>query len=297
MSKKSRDDAAEVAVAEEENNPYLHPQSRSPQEDQAKAKAARERDEERRTKERDDLKAKLGTDKDERGPLGVDEFQKIKLRVEHGLMGVGQALDHMFNRMNGIGKADDFSDVAPPVVTGRTAPEPELTHNTTIDADKKTRDLADANANNLPTAITNVNQTNALAEAIAFDPDFADNLRESGGEIPDGFPGTGPDLTGTITAFTAENPTEVTTDAEDEGMLTVGGTITLEALTGDQAAMDLINGQIVEVLSVGPITLALDLTGATVEGLTADYVRNEEAPATASAEEDNSGWSDERKPN
>jgi hypothetical protein len=82
------------------------------------------------------------------------------------------------------------------------------------------------------------------------------------------------DLTGTITSFTAADPTVVTMDAEDTAALTVGGTITLEALTGDPDTMNYINGLIVEVLSKAPVTLDLDMSAAVVEGLTADYVRN-----------------------
>jgi hypothetical protein len=81
-----------------------------------------------------------------------------------------------------------------------------------------------------------------------------------------------PDTTGTITAFTAANPTAATMDAEDEGLLTVGGILTLEALAGDPAAMAVIDGQIVEVLSVAPVTLGIDLSAVDVTGLTADFI-------------------------
>ena len=83
-----------------------------------------------------------------------------------------------------------------------------------------------------------------------------------------------PDLTGTITAFSASMPTVATTDAEDQGVLLSGGTITLEALTGDQEAMDYINTKSVLILSVSPfIQLDLDLSEHNVTGLTLDYCR------------------------
>ena len=91
------------------------------------------------------------------------------------------------------------------------------------------------------------------------------------------------DLTGTIHTFTAALATEVTMDAEDTGMLTPGGFIELEALTGDPAAMAAINGLAVEVLSIEPTTLALDLSALDVTGLTADFILVE-APATASVD-------------
>jgi hypothetical protein len=80
------------------------------------------------------------------------------------------------------------------------------------------------------------------------------------------------DTSGTITAFTAANPTEASMDAEDEGMLVVGGILTLEAKAGDPAAMAVIDGQIVEVLSKAPVTLGIDLSAVDVTGLTADFV-------------------------
>lgn len=79
------------------------------------------------------------------------------------------------------------------------------------------------------------------------------------------------DTTGTITAFTAALPTEVTMDAEDEALLEVGNTIKLTALTGDPAAMAAIDGNSVPVVSLAPVTLLLDLEGVTVDGLTADF--------------------------
>jgi hypothetical protein len=80
------------------------------------------------------------------------------------------------------------------------------------------------------------------------------------------------DFTGTITAFTAANPTEVTMDAEDEALLNLGGVITLEALTGDPAAMAAIAGVSATVLTKAPVTLEVDLSAYDVTGLTADFV-------------------------
>jgi hypothetical protein len=80
------------------------------------------------------------------------------------------------------------------------------------------------------------------------------------------------DNTGTISAFTAANPSTVTMDAEDEAMLSVGSLIMLEALAGDPTAMAYINGQTMPVLSKAPVMLDLDLSGADVTGLTADFV-------------------------
>ena len=79
------------------------------------------------------------------------------------------------------------------------------------------------------------------------------------------------DVSGTITAFTAANPTAATMDAEDSGLLMVGASLMLEALTGDQAAQDAINGQLVDVVSVNPVTLNIDLSAVDVTGLTADF--------------------------
>lgn len=80
------------------------------------------------------------------------------------------------------------------------------------------------------------------------------------------------DLTGTITAFTAANPTVVTMDVEDQGLLITGDVVMLEALTGDPAAMALVNGSAATVMAVVPsVQLGLDLTGANVAGLTADF--------------------------
>jgi hypothetical protein len=83
-----------------------------------------------------------------------------------------------------------------------------------------------------------------------------------------------PDTSGTINAFSAANPTEVAMDAEDEGLLLIGDTITLEALTGDPAAMAAINGLTVAVLSKTPVTLELDLSAVDVAALTADFTVN-----------------------
>lgn len=85
-------------------------------------------------------------------------------------------------------------------------------------------------------------------------------------DVPD--PG---DTTGTISSFTADNPTEVTMDQQDQNMLTVGDIITLEALTGDPAVTDIIDGVSTAVMSKDPVTLDLDLSGADVTGLTADF--------------------------
>lgn len=79
------------------------------------------------------------------------------------------------------------------------------------------------------------------------------------------------DLTGTISSFTAANPTEVTTDLQDQNMVGPGTILLLEALTGDPDAMALLDSQMVTVLSVAPTTLDLDLSAADVTGLTADF--------------------------
>jgi hypothetical protein len=80
------------------------------------------------------------------------------------------------------------------------------------------------------------------------------------------------DVTGTITQFSAAQPSEATMDAEDQGLLAMGGTIFLEALTGDPLAMEAINGQSVLVVSVDPVVLLdLDLSALDVTGLTADF--------------------------
>jgi hypothetical protein len=103
------------------------------------------------------------------------------------------------------------------------------------------------------------------------------NLDLTGANVV-GLMGTGiitvapPDVTGTITAFTPTSPTEATMDSEDQGMLMAGDFITLEALSGDPEAMAAINALTVEVLTVGPVTLGLDLSLVDVTGLTADFV-------------------------
>lgn len=80
------------------------------------------------------------------------------------------------------------------------------------------------------------------------------------------------DTTGTITAFSAENPTSVAMDTQDQSMLAAGDFITLEALTGDPDAMAFINMQSVQVVDVGPpVMLDLDMTAQNVDGLTADF--------------------------
>jgi hypothetical protein len=79
------------------------------------------------------------------------------------------------------------------------------------------------------------------------------------------------DTSGTITAFTAANPTEATMDAEDQGLLAVGSLLYLEAKAGTPDAMALINGATVEVVTTSPVTLDFDLTGIDVTGLTADF--------------------------
>lgn len=84
----------------------------------------------------------------------------------------------------------------------------------------------------------------------------------------------GPDLTGTITSFTAENPTIVTMDGEDTAMVEVSDVLQLEPLTGDPDAMAAIAGSC-SVLSKNPIRLSIDLSAAIVEGLTADFLRDE----------------------
>jgi hypothetical protein len=86
------------------------------------------------------------------------------------------------------------------------------------------------------------------------------------------------DVTGTFTAFTAANPTVVTMDAQDDAMLEVGSTMTLEALTGDPDAMAAINGVTATVVSKGPVALDIDLSAVDVTGLTADFLLPE-APA------------------
>jgi hypothetical protein len=80
------------------------------------------------------------------------------------------------------------------------------------------------------------------------------------------------DTTGTITAFTAADPTEASMDAEDQAMIQVGDFLTLEALAGTPEAMAAINGLMVEVLTVAPTTLGIDLSLVDVTGLTADFV-------------------------
>jgi hypothetical protein len=93
-----------------------------------------------------------------------------------------------------------------------------------------------------------------------------------------------PDLTGTITSFSTDTPVVVAhMDTEDQGMLTEGSSITLEALTGEEATMEYITGKSVKVLLVAPLVqLELDLTGYSVVGLTADYTRD--LPPEAEAE-------------
>ncbi len=80
------------------------------------------------------------------------------------------------------------------------------------------------------------------------------------------------DTTGTILSFTAANPTEATMDSEDQGMLLIGDFLTLEALTGTPEAMEVVNGLMVEVLSLAPVTLGIDLSLVDVTGLSADFV-------------------------
>ena len=80
------------------------------------------------------------------------------------------------------------------------------------------------------------------------------------------------DVTGTFTSFTAASPTVVTMDAQDDAMLQIGSTMTLEALTGDPAAMTAINGVTATVVSKGPVALDVDLTAVDVTGLTADFL-------------------------
>jgi hypothetical protein len=94
-----------------------------------------------------------------------------------------------------------------------------------------------------------------------------------GSENPD--PPDPGDTTGTITSFTAANPTEVTMDIQDESMITVGTEMVLEGLTGDPETITLIHGQRVAVLTKDPVTLALDLTGYNVVDLTADFTLDE----------------------
>jgi hypothetical protein len=101
---------------------------------------------------------------------------------------------------------------------------------------------------------------------------------DGGGDVDPPDPG---DATGTITAFSMANPTEVTMDSQDEAMLTIGETITLEALSGDEFAQDLINGLSVPVLSKDPVTLDIDLSAVEVAGLTADFVIDAGAPVPA----------------
>jgi hypothetical protein len=82
-----------------------------------------------------------------------------------------------------------------------------------------------------------------------------------------------PDITGTIVAFSASNPTEAAMDSEDQSMLIVGASLTLEALSGDPDAMAAINGVTASVLQVSPVvTLDIDLSTFDTSGLTADFV-------------------------
>jgi hypothetical protein len=122
--------------------------------------------------------------------------------------------------------------------------------------------------------------------SMAANADLASNLIEDAQESADEKDGTDPidpippDNTGTVTAFTAADPTEATMDGEDLSMLEVGSTITLEALTGDPDAMAAVNGQTAAVLNFTgtTATLDLDLSSANVTGLTADFVINPAAP-------------------
>ncbi len=94
---------------------------------------------------------------------------------------------------------------------------------------------------------------------------------DSGGGTPPDPPDPG-DVTGTFTSFTAANPTVVTMDSQDDAMLEVGSTMSLEALTGTPEAMALINGVTATVVSKGPVALDIDLSAADVTGLTADFL-------------------------
>lgn len=87
----------------------------------------------------------------------------------------------------------------------------------------------------------------------------------------------GIDLTGTITSFTAENPTTVTMDAEDTAMLAVGDPLVLEPLTGDPDAIIAL-GTSCTVVNVAPIQLDIDLSAVNVDGLTADFIREAPTP-------------------
>lgn len=81
-----------------------------------------------------------------------------------------------------------------------------------------------------------------------------------------------PDITGTITSFTAANPSEAGMDSEDQAMLMPGTMLVLEALTGDPDAMIAIGNQTVMVVAVDPIVLLdIDLSAVDVTGLTADF--------------------------
>lgn len=81
------------------------------------------------------------------------------------------------------------------------------------------------------------------------------------------------DLTGTITSFSAGNPSLATMDTEDQAAMTAGSRITLEPLTGTEEAMSYIYGLTVTVLEASPaVVLDLDLSRVDVAGLTADYV-------------------------
>lgn len=93
-----------------------------------------------------------------------------------------------------------------------------------------------------------------------------------------------PDLTGTILSFSEDTPVVVALmDGEDQAALTVGSTITLEPLTGDEATMEWLMDKSVKVLVVYPLVqLELDFTGYSVAGLTCDYTRD--VPVEAAAE-------------